>query len=43
MTEVEETQRMLPRRFGLTRDAIFRLWKTAIKDDEKLLDEATAS
>jgi hypothetical protein len=30
------------KRFGLGRDAIFRLWKAAIKDDERLLDEAIA-
>jgi hypothetical protein len=30
MTEAQETQGMLPRRYGLTQDAIFRLWKTAI-------------
>ena len=28
---------------GLTPDAIFRVWKAAIKDDEKLLDELIAS
>jgi hypothetical protein len=28
------------KRFGLGREAIFRLWKAAIKDDERLLDEA---
>ena len=43
MTEPEKTQGTLPHRFGLTQDAIFRLWKTAIKDDEKLLDEAIAA
>ena len=26
------------KRFGLGRDAIFRLWKAAIKDDEGLLE-----
>jgi hypothetical protein len=30
----------LPRRFGLTENEIFRLWRTAIKDDDKLVDEA---
>jgi hypothetical protein len=43
MTEAQDTQGKLPRRFGLTQEAIFRLWKTAIKDDEKLLDEAIAA
>jgi hypothetical protein len=28
---------------SLTADAIFRVWKAAIKDDEKLLDELIAS
>ena len=27
------------RRFGLTEEEIFCLWRTAIKDDEKLVDE----
>jgi hypothetical protein len=27
------------KRFGLAQDAIYRLWKTALKDDEGLLDE----
>jgi hypothetical protein len=26
MTEAQDTQGMQPRRFGLTQDAIFRLW-----------------
>ena len=43
MTELQNTQGIPPGRFGLTQDAIFRLWKTAIKDDEKLLDEAIAA
>jgi hypothetical protein len=43
MTKAQDTQRMQQRRFGLTRDAIFRLWKSAIKDDDKLLDEAIAA
>jgi hypothetical protein len=43
MTEAQGTQGMQPRRYGLTQDAIFRLWKTAIKDDEKLLDEVIAA
>jgi hypothetical protein len=34
---------MKPRRYGLRQDAIFRLWKTTIKDDETLLDEAIAA
>jgi hypothetical protein len=43
VTEAQNTQETPPRRFGLTEEAIFRLWKTAIKDDEKLLDEAIAA
>ncbi len=27
-------------RFGLGREAIYRLWKTAIKNDDPLVDEA---
>jgi hypothetical protein len=27
-------------RFGLTEDEVFRLWRTALKDDEQLVDEA---
>jgi hypothetical protein len=30
-------------RVGLTREAIFRLFKAAVKDDEKLADEAIAA
>jgi hypothetical protein len=40
MTQPQATRANLPRRVGLTQEAIFRLWKMAIKDDEKLLDEA---
>jgi len=40
MTEPQNTKAALPDRVGLTHDAIFRLLKAAIKDDEKLLDEA---
>ena len=31
------------KRFGLAPDAIFRLWKSALKDDESLIDEAIAA
>ena len=27
-------------RFGLTKRALLRLWRNAIKDDDKLVDEA---
>jgi hypothetical protein len=43
MTEAQNTQGSLPHRFGLTHDAIFRLLKAAIKDDEKLVDDAIAA
>jgi hypothetical protein len=38
-TAVEPTI-ALGKRFGLEPDAIFRLWKSALKDDDSLLDEA---
>jgi hypothetical protein len=43
MTEPQNTKATPPHRFGLTHEAIFRLWKTAINDDENLLDEAIAA
>ena len=30
------------KRFGLAHDAIFRLWKSTLKDDDTLIDEAIA-
>jgi hypothetical protein len=33
----------LGRRYGLGPDAIFRLWKSALKDDDSLLDEAISA
>ena len=33
----------LPSRVGLSPNAIFSLWKAALKDDEKLLDDAIAA
>lgn len=33
----------LSTRVGLSSNAIFRLWRAAVKDDEKLLDEAIAA
>ena len=33
----------LSTRVGLTPNAIFRLWRAAVKDDERLLDEAIAA
>jgi len=30
-------------RFGLAPDAIFRLWRSALKDGERLIDEAIAA
>jgi hypothetical protein len=42
MKSISESGHVMGKRFGLGRDAIFRLWKAAIKDDERLLDEAIA-
>ena len=39
MDNVVQLNLVVGRRFGLARDAIFRLWKAALKDDEGLLDE----
>jgi hypothetical protein len=39
---ISRSSHIMGKRFGLGRDAIFRLWKAAIKDDERLLDEAIA-
>ena len=43
MTEAHNVRATISDRFGLTHDAIFRLLKAAIKDDEKLVDEAIAA
>jgi hypothetical protein len=43
MAEPQNAQGVPPHRSGLTQDAIFRLWKAAIKDDENLLDDAIAA
>jgi len=43
MTDSIDIKTRLPTRVGLSSHAIFRLWKTALKDDETLLDEAIAS
>jgi hypothetical protein len=43
MTDSTDIKSYLPNRAGLSPHAIFRLWKAALKDDEKLLDEAIAS
>ena len=40
---ISGSSHVVGKRFGLGRDAIFRLWKAAIKDDEGLLDEAIAA
>jgi hypothetical protein len=42
MNSNSRSSHVIGRRFGLGRDAIFRLWKAAMKDDERLLDEAIA-
>jgi hypothetical protein len=41
VANLTETNRS--KRRGLTSEEIFRVWKAAIKDDEKLLDELIAS
>jgi hypothetical protein len=43
MTEAHNTRPTKSRQFGLTHDAIFRLLKAAIKDDEKLVDDVIAA
>ena len=43
MKSISRSGHVIGKRFGLGRDAIFRLWKAAIKDDEGLLDEAIAA
>jgi hypothetical protein len=40
MNTFSRSGHIIGKRFGLGRDAVFRLWKAAIKDDEALLDEA---
>jgi hypothetical protein len=40
MNSISQSGHVIGKRFGLGRDAVFRLWKAAIKDDEALLDEA---
>jgi hypothetical protein len=40
MKKISRPSYIMGKRFGLGRDAVFRLWKAAIKDDEQLLDEA---
>jgi hypothetical protein len=40
MSTASRSSHVMGKRFGLGRDAVFRLWKAAIKDDEGLLDEA---
>ena len=42
MKSISRSGHVIGKRFGLGRDAVFRLWKAAIKDDEALLDEAIA-
>src|SRR5262249_20455699 len=43
MTDSIDIKTCLPTRVGLSSHAIFLLWKTALKDDETLLDEAIVS
>jgi hypothetical protein len=42
MKSISRSSHIMGKQFGLGRDAIFRLWKAAIKDDEALMDEAIA-
>jgi hypothetical protein len=42
MKSISRSGDVIGKRFGLGRDAVFRLWKAAIKDDEAFLDEAIA-
>jgi hypothetical protein len=39
MSKIIQLNHVVGKRFGLAQDAIFRLWKAALKDDEGLLDE----
>jgi hypothetical protein len=43
VTDITDIDTDRSKRGGLTSEAIFRVWKAAIKDDEKLLDELIAS
>ena len=43
MTDPVDLNASWSQRTGLTFNAIFRLWKAALKDDESLLDELIAS
>jgi hypothetical protein len=39
MGNIIQLNRLVGKRFGLAQDAIYRLWKAALKDDEGLIDE----
>jgi hypothetical protein len=39
MGNIIQLNRVVGKRFGLAQDAIYRLWKAALKDDEGLIDE----
>ena len=39
MKGLTQSNHVVGKRFGLAQDAIYRLWKAALKDDEGLLDE----
>jgi hypothetical protein len=43
MSIPREPKQALGERFGLAPDAIFRLWRSALKDDDRLIDEALAA
>jgi hypothetical protein len=39
MSNIIQLNHVVGKRFGLAQDAIYRLWKAALRDDEGLLDE----
>jgi hypothetical protein len=39
MSNIIQLNHVVRKRFGLAQDAIYRLWKAALRDDEVLLDE----
>ncbi len=43
MTDPIDIKVSLSSRVGLSPNAIFRLWKAALRDDERLLDDAIAA
>jgi hypothetical protein len=39
MSNIIQLNHVVGKRFGLAQDAIYRLWKAALRDDDGLLDE----